>query len=97
MPLRSAAVSRLVGHDFPPPINPAVKSNGCTLRNDTDRKVCRGCMALITALVLCARSRDFVISVSVRTVHVAFLTAGFKGGRKPCIKTLETTALRRGI
>ena len=48
-------------------------------------------MALITALVLFARSQDLVMSVSVRRVNVVFSTAGFKGGGKPCRKTRETT------
>ena len=54
-------------------------------------------MALITTLVLCARSQDFVMSVSVRRLHVVLSTAGFKGEGKPCRKTRETAALRRGI
>ena len=40
-------------------------------------------MALITTLILCARSEDLVMSVSVRRVHVVLSTAGFKGGGKP--------------
>ena len=35
-------------------------------------------MALITTLVLCARSQDLVISVSVRKVHVVLSTAGLR-------------------
>ena len=35
--------------------------------------------------------------VSARRVHVVLWTAGFKGGGKPCRKTRETAALRRGI
>ena len=54
-------------------------------------------MALITTPVLCARSRDLVMSVLVRRVYVVFSTAEFKGGGKPCHKTRETLALRRGI
>ena len=54
-------------------------------------------MALITTLVLCARSQDFAMSVLVRRVHVVFWTAGFKGGGKPSCKTREIAALRRGI
>ena len=54
-------------------------------------------MALITTLVLCARSQDLVMSVPVRRVHVVLSAAGFKGGGKPCRKTRETAALRRGI
>ena len=54
-------------------------------------------MALITIMVLCARSQDFVMPVSVRRVHVVFSTAGFKGGGKPGSKTRETIALWRGI
>ena len=40
---------------------------------------------------------DLVMSVTVRKVHVVLWTAGFKGGGKPCRKTRETAALRRGI
>ena len=54
-------------------------------------------MALITTLVLCARSQDFVMSVSVRRLHVVLSTAGFKGEGKPCRKTRETAALRIGF
>ena len=54
-------------------------------------------MALITTLVLCARSQDLVMLVSVRRVHVVLSTAGFKGGGKPCHKTREAAAMRRGI
>ena len=54
-------------------------------------------MALITTLVLCAKSQDLVMPVSVRRVRVALYTVGFKGGGKPCPKTRETAALRRGI
>ena len=46
-------------------------------------------MALITTLVLCARSQDLVMSVSVRRVNVVLSIAGFKGGGKPCRKTCE--------
>ena len=42
-----------------------------------------GLMALITALVLCARSQDSLLSVLMRRVHVVFSTAGFMGGGKP--------------
>ena len=54
-------------------------------------------MALITTLVLRARSQDFVLSVSVRIVHVVLSNAGFKDGGKPCHKTRDTAALQRGI
>ena len=56
-----------------------------------------GCMALITALVLRARSQDSLRSVSVRWVPAVFSTAGFMRGGKPCPKTRKTTELRRGI
>ena len=58
---------------------------------------CIGFMALITALVFGVRSQDFVLSVSVRRVHVVSSTAGFRGGGKPCSKTSEKAALRKGI
>ena len=54
-------------------------------------------MALITTLVLCARSQDLVMSASVRRVHVVVSTAGFKGEEKPCRKIRETTTLGRDI
>ena len=47
-------------------------------------------MALITTLVLCARSQDLVMLVSVRRVHVVLSAAGFKGGGKPCRKALTS-------
>ena len=56
-----------------------------------------GFMVLITALVLCARSQDSLLSVSVRRVHVAFSTAGYKDGGTPRYITREIAALRRGI
>ena len=56
-----------------------------------------GFMALVTAMVLRARSQDSLLSVSVGRVHIAFSTAGFKDGGKPCLKTRETPALPRGI
>ena len=56
--------------------------------------VCMRFMALITTLVLCARSLDLVMSGSVRRVHVVLSTAGFKDGGTPCHKTSETAALR---
>ena len=36
MPRRSATVSRVVGGDFPPPLNPAVENTTCTLSTNTD-------------------------------------------------------------
>ena len=54
-------------------------------------------MGLIATLVLCARSQDLVMSASLRRVQVVLSTAGYKGGGKPCRKTRETDALRRGI
>ena len=35
-------------------------------------------MALVTTLVLRARSQDLVMSVPVRSVHVVFSTAGYR-------------------
>ena len=56
-----------------------------------------GFMALITALVSCAKSHDPLTLEPVRMVLVVFPTAGFKGGGKSCPKTRENAALRRGI
>ena len=57
--------------------------------------VCIGFTALITAMVLCARSQDSVLSVSVRKERVVFSTTGFTMRGKPCPKTRESDALRR--
>ena len=46
-------------------------------------------MALITTLVLCARSQDLEMSVSMRRGQVVLSTTGFKGGGKPCRKTRD--------
>ena len=54
--------------------------------------VCIGFMVLLTAMVLCTRSQDSLLSVSMDRVHVVFSTAGFKSGGKPCPKTRETAA-----
>ena len=54
-------------------------------------------MALMTTLVLCARSQDLVMSVSLRRVHVVSSTAGVKDGGKLCRKTRETAALRDAL
>ena len=68
-------------------------------RRPGDCCVCNiyGFIALKTAMVLCARSQDPLLPVSVCRVLVLFSTAGFKGGEKPCSKTRETAALQRGI
>ena len=50
-------------------------------------------MALITTLVLCARSQDSLLSVSLGRVHIVF---SFKGRGKPCRKIREIAALRKG-
>ena len=39
--------------------------------------VCMGFMALIIAMVPCARSEDSLLSVPVRRVRVVFSTTGF--------------------
>ena len=51
-------------------------------------------MALVTSMVMCDKSNDSLLSVSVRRVHVVFSTAGFKDGGKPCPKARETAAVR---
>ena len=49
--------------------------------------VCMGAyMALITALILCARPQDSLLSVSVLRVHVVLSASGFSGGGNPCQK-----------
>ena len=48
-----------------------------------------GFTAHTTALDLCARSQDSLLSVSLRMVRVVYSTAGFKGGGKLCPKTGE--------
>ena len=54
-------------------------------------------MDIITSMILCARTQNLVLSVSVRRVYVVFSTARFKGGEKPRSKTSETGPLRKGI
>ena len=51
-------------------------------------------MALITAVVLRARFKNSLLSVSVCWVHVAFSTAGYKGGGKPWMRCLNHNATR---
>ena len=85
-----AEKSRVLRHVKPPRCGEASYWYVC-------KYVCMGFMALIAATVLCARSQDSLLSVSVLRIHVVFSTAGFKGGGKPCPKTRETTALRRGV
>ena len=55
--------------------------------------VCIGFMAIISAMVLCARFHDSLPSVSVRRVHVVFSTAGLKSGGKSYSKARDTAAL----
>ena len=50
--------------------------------------VCMGIMTLIAAIVLCVKTVDSLLSVSMRKVQVLFSTAGFNGGGKPCPKIL---------
>ena len=57
--------------------------------------ICMGFMTLVTAVVLCVRSQDSVLPVSVRRIHVAFSTAGWKGAGKLYHKTRETATLWR--
>ena len=59
--------------------------------------VCMGFIALITVLVLCARSQDSLLSVSVRRAHIVFSTSGFKDEGKTYPKARETAALWRDI
>ena len=55
-----------------------------------------GFMAIITAMVSFARSKDSLRSVSVRIrKHVVFSTAGFNDGGKPCLG--RAAALLKGI
>ena len=44
--------------------------------------VCVGFMVLITAMFLCTRSVNSLLSATLRREHVVFSTAGFKGGGK---------------
>ena len=49
-----------------------------------------GFKALMTTMVVRARSQDSALSVSVRRVYVVFSTVGFNGGGKPSPKTRKT-------
>ena len=59
-----------------------------------DQYECMGFMALITAMVVCAKSQRSLLSVSVRRVHVVFSAAGFNGEGEPCPKTGDTPRCR---
>ena len=52
-------------------------------------------MALVSTLVLCARSQDSLLSVSERRVHTVFSAVGFKGEGKPFAKTRESNTVER--
>ena len=54
---------------------------------------CMGLTELLTATVLCVRSQDSLLPVSVSRVRVVLSTVGFKGGGKPCPKTRVTAVL----
>ena len=49
-----------------------------------------GFIALITEMVLCARSQESLLSVSARGVYVVFWNARCNDRGKPCPKTRET-------
>ena len=55
-----------------------------------DSYACTSFMALFTAIVLCTRYLDSVLSVSVRRAPVVFSTVGFRGERHPEILALLT-------
>ena len=54
-----------------------------------------GCLALITATVLCAMSHDSLLSMSVRRVHVVSRLPDLRAEENRPPKTSETAALRR--
>ena len=54
--------------------------------------VCVVCTALIIAQVLCARSQDSLLSVSVRREHVILSSTGFKGN--PCRYVIRPSSNR---
>ena len=58
--------------------------------------MCMLFVSLLAAMVLCGRSQDSLLSVSMCWVRVVFSTTGFKGGQKPCQKTLEKGAFWKG-
>ena len=53
--------------------------------------VCMSFIALLTAMVLCSRSQDSLLSVSARRARVVFSTDGFIVGEQPCSETREIT------
>ena len=52
--------------------------------------VCIGFVSLRTSMGVYAKSQESLMLVSVRRVHVALPTAGFKGGGEPSVETRET-------
>ena len=46
-------------------------------------------MELRTAMVLCARSYDSLLTVSVRRLHVVFSSTGFNGGGSHVIRHMK--------
>ena len=88
-------LNRLVGHPGSGESeNPLIPQNVDKYRqNFFETKeamyVFMGFIGLVTALVVCARSQDSLLLVSVHRVHVVFSTAGFTVGGKE--------ALQRGV
>ena len=56
---------------------------------------CMGFTAFISAMVLCARSQNLVLPVSVRRIHAVLAIAGFSDEGKPCAEARETAALEQ--
>ena len=51
--------------------------------------VCMAFMALTFALVLCARSRDSLLSMSVRRIHVLFSNAGLRAEKSRVLRHVK--------
>ena len=52
-------------------------------------------LAFLPIMVVCTRSQDSLLLVSVLRVHVVFSTDGFTGGAKPSPKIRGTAARLR--
>ena len=72
MPLRSAAVSRILRHGFPPPLNPGVQRTTCTRRTDITKS---RDLAHKTRVVLSAIKTHTYPNVQIHALSCSFSRA----------------------
>ena len=66
MPLRSAAVLRVLRHGFPPPSNPGVERTTRTLRTDTDITKPRDLAHKTRVVASAVKTHTYICAVSHR-------------------------------